>query len=64
MPELAARLRETQTAAVIVTHDATEAVAIADRLLVMVNGRIARCDRTDVMLAQASVPGMSVIGTG
>src|SRR3954452_2472402 len=33
MPDLGARLRETQTAAVIVTHDATDALALADRLL-------------------------------
>ena len=52
VPELAARLRETRTAAVIVTHDASEAVALADRLLVLVDGRIARCERTDVVLAQ------------
>jgi tungstate transport system ATP-binding protein len=53
VPELAARLRETQTAAVIVTHDAAEARVLADRLLVLVDGRIARCDRTDLVLAQA-----------
>jgi tungstate transport system ATP-binding protein len=52
MPDLAARLRETQTAAVIVTHDATDALALADRLLVLVNGRIVQCDRTEVVLAQ------------
>jgi tungstate transport system ATP-binding protein len=52
MPDLGARLRETQTAAVIVTHDATDALALADRLLVLVNGRIAQCDRTEVVLAQ------------
>ena len=52
VPELAARLRETQTAALIVTHDATDAVALADRLLVLVDGCIAQCDRTDVVLAQ------------
>ena len=52
VPELAARLRETQTAAVIVTHDASEALALADRLLVLVDGRIAQCDQTDAVLAQ------------
>jgi len=54
VPELAARLRETKTAAVIVTHDATDALALADRLLILVDGRIAQCDHTDVMLAQGS----------
>jgi tungstate transport system ATP-binding protein len=52
VPELAARLRETKTAAVIVTHDATDARALADRLLILVNGHIAQCDRTEVALAQ------------
>jgi ABC-type nitrate/sulfonate/bicarbonate transport system ATPase subunit len=40
VPELATRLRETRTAAVIVTHDVGEARAIADRVLVLVHGRI------------------------
>jgi tungstate transport system substrate-binding protein len=48
----AARSRETQTAAVIVTHDAPEALALADRLLVLTNGRIAQCDHPDVVLTQ------------
>jgi tungstate transport system ATP-binding protein len=52
VPELAARLRETKTAAVIVTHDVTDARALADRLLVLVDGRIAQCDWTDAVLAQ------------
>ena len=52
VPELAAQLRETQTAAVIVTHDETDAAALADRLLVLVDGRIARCDRPDIVLAR------------
>jgi tungstate transport system ATP-binding protein len=58
VPELAARLHETQTTAVIVTHDASDAVALADRLLVLVHGQIAHCDRPDVVLAQTvSVTG-------
>jgi tungstate transport system ATP-binding protein len=60
VPELAARLHDTQTAALIVTHDATDAIALADRLLVLVNGCIAQCDRTDIVLAQTrSVTGGS-----
>jgi tungstate transport system ATP-binding protein len=54
VPDLAVQLRETRTAAVIVTHDATEARALADRLLVLVDGRVARCERTDVVLAQGN----------
>jgi tungstate transport system ATP-binding protein len=52
VPELTMQLRETRTAAVIVTHDASEAVALADRLLVLVDGRIAQCDRAKVVLGQ------------
>lgn len=44
LPELAARLRETETAAIVVTHDQTEALAIGDRLAVMIAGRIAQID--------------------
>ncbi len=42
VPELAARLREARTAAVIVTHDQAEAVALGDRLGVVLGGRIAQ----------------------
>ena len=47
----------------IVTHDASEALALADRLLVLVDGRIARCERTDVALAQGErLPGRNSSG--
>jgi tungstate transport system ATP-binding protein len=49
VPELAARFRETRTAAVIVTHDAKDAIALADRLLVLIDGCIAQGDRTDAV---------------
>jgi len=52
VPELAVQLRATQTAAVMVTHDATDAGVLADRLVVLVDGRIVRCDRTDAVLGQ------------
>jgi tungstate transport system ATP-binding protein len=52
VPELSVQLRETRTAAVIVTHHAAEAGVLADRVLMLVDGRIARCDRTDIVLAQ------------
>lgn len=45
VPELAARLRDSQTAAVIVTHDATDTRAFADRLLVLANGRISHSEQ-------------------
>src|SRR5215208_3857965 len=50
--ELAMRLRDTQTAAVLVTHHATDALALAGRLLVLVDGRVAQAHRTDVVLEQ------------
>ena len=50
--ELAIQLRDTQTVAVLVTHDATDALAFAGRLLVLVDGRVARSHRTDVVLEQ------------
>ena len=40
VPALAARLRETGTAAVIATHDPAETYALADRLAVLVAGRV------------------------
>lgn len=49
VPELAARLRETRTAAVLVTHDANDAIALADRRLVLIDGCIAQADRTDAV---------------
>jgi tungstate transport system ATP-binding protein len=41
VPELAKRLRETKTAAIIITHDPQEAFTLADRLLILEGGRIA-----------------------
>ena len=62
VPELAARLRETQTAAVIVTHDAAEALALADRLLVLASGCIAHLGRPDVVLARMAVTTEPCLG--
>jgi tungstate transport system ATP-binding protein len=56
VPELAARLRETRTAAVIVTHDAAEARALADRLLVLIDGCIAQGDRTNAVTWPTPAP--------
>ena len=52
VPELAARLRETHTAAVMVTHDADDATALADHLLVMVNGRMTQGEQPEVVLSK------------
>ena len=50
VPELAARLRDTRTAAVIVTHDLSEAVTLGDRLAVVLAGRIAQFGPPDAVL--------------
>lgn len=42
VPELAARLRETGTAAIVATHDRAEAAALGDRLAILIGGRIAQ----------------------
>jgi tungstate transport system ATP-binding protein len=47
LPELASRLRDTQTAAVIVTHDAADTRVLADRRLLLTNGRISHCEHAD-----------------
>jgi tungstate transport system ATP-binding protein len=44
VPELATRLRDTQTAAVTVTHDAADTCVLAARLLLLTNGRISHCE--------------------
>ncbi|HEX2280995.1 MAG TPA: ATP-binding cassette domain-containing protein [Thermomicrobiales bacterium] len=55
VPELAARLQETRTAAVLVTHDANDAGALADRLLVLIDGCIAQGDQTDAVTCPHAV---------
>ena len=50
VPELADRLRKTRTAAVIVTHDAAEARALADRVLTLAHGRVTPCHHGDRVL--------------
>jgi tungstate transport system ATP-binding protein len=52
VPELAARLHETNTTAIIVTHDPQEALALADRLLTLENGLVASLGPTEDALAR------------
>lgn len=52
VPALAARLRETGTAAVIATHDPAETHALADRLAVLVAGRIVQMGAPGVVAAR------------
>jgi tungstate transport system ATP-binding protein len=44
VPDLIRNLRETGTAAIIVTHDFEEALALGDRLGIVLDGRIAQLD--------------------
>ncbi len=52
--ELAALLRRLSTTAVFVTHDQAEAMAVADRIAVMSNGRILQADAPPVLYRQPS----------
>jgi tungstate transport system ATP-binding protein len=52
IPDLAAQLRATGTAAVIVTHDPAEARLLGDRLGVMNDGRIAQIGSVDEVVRQ------------
>ena len=55
LPDLAAQLRQTGTAAILVTHDHREALALGDRLGVMVDGTIVQLGPpTDVVARPAS----------
>lgn len=65
VPDVTARLRETETAAVVATHDRSEAVALADRLAVLVGGRIARIGSVgDVLDDPGSDAVAAVVGGG
>lgn len=50
IPDLGHRLRETNTAAIFVTHDLDEALAFADRLGVMLTGRLAQIGKPDAVI--------------
>ena len=52
LPVLGQRLRETGTAAVLVTHDLTEAFAFGDGISIMQRGRILACGDASAMLAR------------
>ena len=63
VPDLAARLRETGTAALVATHDRAEAAALADRLVVLVGGRISQAGpMADVLARPASSSVAAVVG--
>lgn len=65
VPELAARLRETGTAALVATHDRVEAAALADRLAVLVAGRIVHVGPVaDVLADPVSADVAAIVGFG
>ena len=61
LPELAARLRETGTAAIVVTHDHAEALALADRLGVVIEGRVAQVGRSDDVMARPATAAVAAV---
>jgi tungstate transport system ATP-binding protein len=48
--DLAAILRQDRTTTVLVTHDRTEALALADRIAVLIGGRLAQVDDAPVVV--------------
>jgi len=68
IPELAARLRETGTTAVIVTHELTEATALADRLGILLDGHLAQLGPVADVVARPSEAKVAalvgVVGVG
>lgn len=49
--DLARALRDGRTTTVLVTHDRDEALTLADRVAVMIDGRVRQVDRTDTVFA-------------
>lgn len=49
-------LRRDGTGAILVTHDAAEAVAFADRIALMNRGRIVQCDSAEVLYDSPATP--------
>ncbi len=63
VPELRAQLRATGTSAIVVTHDQTEALALGDRLGVLLDGRISQLGTpADVLARPANVAVAAFIG--
>ena len=59
MAEFDRRRRETGTAIIMVSHNISACAAIADRLMVMKDGRAVDCDTTGAILAR---PGSTYVG--
>ena len=63
LPDLVARLRESHMAAIVVTHDQSEALAIGTRLGILLDGRIAQIGEPGSMVARpASVAVARFLG--
>ncbi len=63
LPDLVARLRESRMAAIVVTHDQTEALAIGTRLGILLDGRIVQIGEPGEVVARpASVAVARFLG--
>lgn len=61
IPDLATQLRETGTAAIIVTHDRDEAIFLGDRLGVMVDGSIVQLGKPSEIVAHPATPDVAAL---
>lgn len=65
VPALADQLRQTATAAIVVTHDVAEAIALADRLGILIAGRLVQTGTVAEVIARPVSPeAAAVLGLG
>jgi len=65
VPALAEQLRQTATAAIVVTHDVAEAVALADRLGILIGGSLVQRGAVAEVIARPVSPeAAAVLGLG
>lgn len=54
--DLGRAVRDTRVTTVLVTHDRDEALALADRVAVLIDGRVRQIDRTDTVFSRPADP--------
>ncbi len=65
VPALATQLRATATTAIVVTHDVAEAIALADRIGILLAGRLVQMGSVDEVIARPeSAAVAAVLGLG
>jgi len=65
VPALATQLRATATTAIVVTHDVAEAIALADRIGILLAGRLVQIGSVDEVIARPdSAAVAAVLGLG